>query len=248
MKRLRYVPLLLILFIWPACHISDMEAQSDPVANDSLLAVIKKRIEEKQELRRMREELLRSPVGYSIKKYKPIIKKYAKRYGFDWRLIVAQIVQESGFREKARSRVGARGLMQIMPFTAREISRELDIEYIMRNPRENITAGIYHLNKQMGYFRDARIEDRTQLALASYNAGPGRVFDAQDISAYFHQPTNQWPTVKPYLSLLKRSDWELHLQVWPDGKPKHGYFYGYNETINYVTNIWERYKLYKKIL
>ena len=37
-------------------------------------------------------------------KYKPIIKKYAKRYGFDWRLIVAQIVQESGFKEKARSR------------------------------------------------------------------------------------------------------------------------------------------------
>ncbi len=248
MKRLRYFPLLLFLFFLPGCNMSEMEAQSDPVADDSLLAVIKMRIEEKKELERMREELLRSPVGYSIKKYKPIIKKYAKRYGFDWRLIAAQIVQESGFREKARSRVGARGLMQIMPFTAREISRELDIEYIMRNPRENITAGIYHLNKQMGYFRDARLEDRTQLALASYNAGAGRVFDAQEISAYFRQPTNQWPTVRPYLSLLKRSDWELHLQVWPDGKPRHGYFYGYNETINYVNHIWERYQLYKKIL
>ncbi len=239
---------MLTALFFSACHTAESEAQGPAVADDSLLAVIKNRIEEKQELIRMREELLNSPVGYSIKKYKPIIKKYAKRYGFDWRLIAAQIVQESGFREKARSRVGARGLMQIMPLTAREISRELDIEYIMRSPRENITAGIYHLNKQMAYFRDAKIDDRTQLALASYNAGAGRVFDAQEISAYFRQPTNQWPTVRPYLSLLKRSDWELHLQVWPDGKPRHGYFYGYNETINYVNHIWERYQLYKKIL
>ncbi len=239
---------MLTALLFSACNMAESGAQSAAVADDSLLAVIKNRIEEKRELIRMREELLNSPVGYSIKKYKPIIKKYAKRYGFDWRLIAAQIVQESGFREKARSRVGARGLMQIMPLTAREISRELDIEYIMRSPRENITAGIYHLNKQMAYFRDARIDDRTQLALASYNAGAGRVFDAQEISAYFRQPTNQWPTVRPYLSLLKRSDWELHLQVWPDGKPRHGYFYGYNETINYVNHIWERYQLYKKIL
>lgn len=217
-------------------------------ADDSLIVRIQKKIEEKQELARLRMELLNSPVGRSIKKYKPIIKKYAKRYGFDWRLIAAQIVQESGFRERARSRVGARGLMQIMPYTAREISRELDIQYIMKNPRENITAGIYHLSKQMKYFRDARFPDRARLALASYNAGAGRVFDAQDIAAYFHQPTNQWPVVKPYLTMLKRSDWELHLQVWPEGVPRHGYFYGFRETLNYVSGIWARYQLYKKIL
>ena len=41
---------------------------------------------------------------------------------------------------------------------------------------------------------------------------------------------------------------ELHLQVWPLGRPAHGYFYGYNETITYVDRIWEIYQVYKKIL
>ncbi len=231
-----------------ACTTTDGGGISQSKGEDSLIVAVEKKIRQKQDLARMRYELLNSPIGRSIRKYKPIIKKYAKRYGFDWRLIAAQIVQESGFRERARSRVGARGLMQIMPYTAREISRELDIQYIMKNPRENITAGIYHLSKQMKYFRDARFHDRARLALASYNAGAGRVFDAQDIAMFFRQPSNQWPVVKPYLTMLKRSDWELHLQVWPKGEPPHGYFYGYKETINYVTSIWARYELYRRIL
>ena len=54
-----------------------------------------------------------------ISPYDKIVKRYARRWGFDWRLISAQIFVESGFREKARSRVGALGLMQIMPSTAK---------------------------------------------------------------------------------------------------------------------------------
>ncbi len=181
-------------------------------------------------------------------KYKPIIKKYAKRYGFDWRLIVAQIVQESGFKEKARSRVGAKGLMQIMPGTAKEIGRELEFEYIMKRPRENITAGIYHLYKQYRLFPEARHEERLKLSLASYNCGAGHVFDAQKIAEYYQRPSNYWGEVKPYLAMLKKTDWQLHLQVWPTGKPQYGYFYGYNETIQYVDNIWDMYLSYKKFL
>ena len=148
----------------------------------------------------------------------------------------------------ARSKVGARGLMQLMPRTASEISHELDIQYIMKSPRENITAGIYHLKKQMRYFPDSPENDKTRLALASYNCGAGRIFDAQKIAEYYKQASNRWMFVKPYLSTLKHSDWQLHLQVWPDGKPEHGYFYGYNETINYVDRIWDTYTVYKLIL
>ncbi|MEJ2054292.1 MAG: transglycosylase SLT domain-containing protein [Calditrichaceae bacterium] len=209
---------------------------------------IQEKIAEKKQLELVRKQLDDTHLSDALKKYKPIIKKYSKRYGFDWRLIAAQIVQESGFKIKARSRVGAHGLMQIMPGTAREISRELDIEYIMKNPRENITAGIYHLKKQFRYFPEAEISDRTKLALASYNCGVGRVFDAQDIARYFRKSPNQWPVVSPYLTMLKHSDWELHLQVWPQGVPKHGYFYGSAETIAYVDNIWFLYKAYQKIL
>ncbi len=183
-----------------------------------------------------------------IIKYKPIIKKYAKRYGFDWRLIVAQIIQESGFKEKARSRVGASGLMQIMPGTAKEISRELEFEYIMKRPRENITAGIYHLYKQYRFYPEAKREERLKLSLASYNCGAGHIFDAQKIATYYELSNNYWNDVRPYLTMLKRTDWQLHLQVWPTGKPRYGYFYGYNETIQYVDNIWKMYLSYQKVL
>ncbi|MGD9899942.1 MAG: transglycosylase SLT domain-containing protein [Calditrichaceae bacterium] len=222
--------------------------QSAFMDDDSLKQQIEKQIAEKKRLGELSLQISEGRMGEAIAKYKPIIKKYSKRYGFDWRLIVAQIVQESGFNTHAKSRVGAHGLMQIMPATASEISKELDIEYIMKNPRENITAGIYHLKKQYRYYPDADFPDRTRLALASYNGGAGRVFDAQDIARYYKLPPNQWTTVRPYLTMLKKTDWELHLQVWPEGRPKYGYFYGYNETINYVDNIWDLYQSFIHIL
>ncbi|MEJ2544612.1 MAG: transglycosylase SLT domain-containing protein [Calditrichaceae bacterium] len=247
MKVSKWIYISWIALFLLACQSSNSKAykNTDP---SELRKTIKEQIAEKKQLELIKEQLSRRHLSESIKKYKPIIKKYSKRYGFDWRLIAAQIVQESGFKTKAKSRVGAHGLMQIMPGTAREISRELDIEYIMKNPRENITAGIYHLKKQLRYFPEADVSERTKLALASYNCGVGRVFDAQDIARYYKKSPHQWRLVSPYLASLKHSDWELHLQVWPQRKPIHGYFYGSDETISYVNNIWVLYKAYKKIL
>jgi membrane-bound lytic murein transglycosylase F len=213
-----------------------VQLSSSAVADDSTQTANSVDINRKRALSKM------------VIKYKPIIKKYAKRYGFDWRLIVAQIVQESGFKEKARSRVGAKGLMQIMPGTAKEIGRELEFEYIMKRPRENITAGIYHLYKQYRLYPEAKRDERIKLSLASYNCGAGHIFDAQKIAEYYQRPSNYWVEVRPYLTMLKKTDWQLHLQVWPTGKPQYGYFYGYNETIQYVDNIWEMYLSYKKFL
>ncbi len=246
MKRWCYIGLWAALLLFSGCTTPPQEAVGD--ADSTLQESIKQRLAEKKKLNAIRRELRRSSIGHSIAHYKPIIKKYAKRYGFDWRLIAAQIVQESGFKTRARSHVGARGLMQLMPGTAKEISRELDIKYIMRNPRENITAGIYHLQKQYQYFPDASRPDRTKFALASYNCGAGRLFDAQEIARYYRRPVNRWEVVSPFLTKLKKSDWELHLQVWPEGKPRYGYFYGSAETLNYVNNIWTLYQAYRKIL
>jgi len=239
----RFFSLIIIWFLWGCSTESPTPplAAAEQVRPDAGLTGKERTVE-------LQRRLESSRLGRSIEKYKPIIKKYAKRYGFDWRLIVAQIVQESGFKTKARSHVGAKGLMQIMPGTAREISKELDIEYISRNPRENITAGIYHLHKQARLFPEASFVDRTKLALASYNCGVGRIFDAQDIARYYKRPANRWDSVRPYLATLKKSDWQLHLQVWPTGKPRYGYFYGYNETINYVESIWSLYHTYRKIM
>ena len=241
--------LFIILAGWIISACQSVEKRAAKDANPAKLRkTVQEQIAEKKQLELIKEQLSRKHLSESMKKYKPIIKKYSKRYGFDWRLIAAQIVQESGFKIRARSRVGAHGLMQIMPGTAKEISRELDIEYIMKNPRENITAGIYHLKKQLRYFPEAEINERTKLALASYNCGVGRVFDAQEIARYYRKSPQHWRIVSPYLGMLKQSDWEMHLQVWAQGRPVHGYFYGWEETTTYVNNIWVLYKAYQKIL
>jgi soluble lytic murein transglycosylase len=89
-------------------------------------------------------------------------------------LTLAVIRQESGFDEAARSRVGARGLMQLMPATARNVARRLDITYgrdrLTADPSYNLRLGSSYLKTQVDKFNGSYV-----LALAAYNAGPHRV-------------------------------------------------------------------------
>jgi membrane-bound lytic murein transglycosylase F len=212
--------------------------------SDSLLNFVKKRIEEKKQYEEFRNSALPRDFENKVQNYYPVIRKYAKRYGFDWRLIIMLILKESRFKENARSHVGAMGLMQIMPSTAREIRREMDIEYIANNPRENITAGIYHLYKQLQKFPDADRQNRVKLALAAYNCGAGRIYDAQSVARYLGLDPQTWPAVRECLQKLTRKQWRMHLEVWELGVPNYGYFYGFNQTISYVDDITKNYKIF----
>ncbi len=78
-------------------------------------------------------------------------------------LILAVMGIESGFRQDAVSRVGARGLMQLMPATAEELGVD------PTNPRDNVDGGTRYLAWLLKHFGNQRV------ALAAYNAGPGRV-------------------------------------------------------------------------
>jgi soluble lytic murein transglycosylase-like protein len=92
-----------------------------------------------------------------------LISSAAAVYHVDARLIHAVIEQESNYEARARSKKGARGLMQLMPATARQ--------YGVRNsydPKANIEAGVRHLKDLL-----SRLELPT--ALAAYNAGEGTV-------------------------------------------------------------------------
>ena len=73
-----------------------------------------------------------------ISPYDHMIKKYSRRFGFDWRLIAAQIFAESHFRPSAKSHVGAIGLMQIMPNTAKHM--KVDPGLLLK-PEQNISLG-----------------------------------------------------------------------------------------------------------
>lgn len=242
------------LFLALVLLLCNCQSSSHPptlMEQDSILSRVEKQIEEKklrqQQVEEFREKYLPENFTEQIKKYLPRIRKYSKWYGLDWRLIVAQILKESHFNENALSNMGAVGLMQIMPKTAREITRELDIAYITKDPRENITAGIYHLYKQQQYFPNADPENRIKLALAAYNCGPARIFDAQDIARFKQLNPDTWDAVKQCLPLLTTEHWGLHLEVWEQGTPNYGYFYGYEQTIDYVDDIMEKYNILKQM-
>ncbi len=88
-------------------------------------------------------------------------------------LLLAVARQESQFDPRAVSPAGARGLMQLMPATARAVARELAIDYrpeaLLAEPAFNLRLGAHYLGRQLERFGEPA------LALAAYNAGPGRV-------------------------------------------------------------------------
>lgn len=96
-----------------------------------------------------------------------LIKKNASRFGIDPYLVFLVIEQESQFRPRARSPKGAQGLMQLMPGTARRFG--VSHPY---SPEENIRGGTQYLKQLLTMFNG-----KVDLALASYNAGEGRVLN-----------------------------------------------------------------------
>ena len=102
-----------------------------------------------------------------------IFRDYAGQYRFDTLMLVAQGYQESNLDQRTVSRVGAVGLMQIMPQTGREL-RVGDIH----KPDPNVHAGAKYMAQLMDdYFNDAVLDDqnRNLFAFAAYNAGPGKI-------------------------------------------------------------------------
>jgi membrane-bound lytic murein transglycosylase F len=125
-------------------------------------------------------------------------RKYSKRYFgpmFDWNWFKAQGIAESGLNETARSPVGAIGVMQIMPTTFEEISDKHPHYIEVESPRWNIAAGIYYDRSMYTRFPTAPEQERLYLALASYNAGYGRVLTAFRRAG----DKDDWDSVKKHL-------------------------------------------------
>lgn len=175
------------------------------------------------------------------------IKKYAKQYGFDWRLILAVIKQESKFSEAVASHQGAFGLMQLMPRTGDELADRLGLEEVI-SPRNNIAAGVFYLWQQYDSFGDAKEDDRIRLTLAAYNCGLGHVLDAQKIAEYSSEDVTNWTAVASALHLLSKQYYTLHQHIWDEERPANGYFLGWKQTTEYVSNVMGYYEEYKTLL
>lgn len=137
-------------------------------------------------------------------KYDQYFSKYSKRYfgvNFDWLYFKAQAVAESRLKAKAKSRVGAVGVMQIMPKTFKEISRKNpSIKGTREQPRWNISAGIYY-NRMIwkAWKADRSFQDRINFMFGSYNAGRGNILKAQRIAKKKGLNMNLWQSIEQTL-------------------------------------------------
>ena len=104
----------------------------------------------------------------------PTITNELQGISLEWALIHALIRQESVFNFEARSPAGALGLMQLMPATAAETARKLGVahrhDWLTERPAHNIRLGTSYLSQMLD-----RYEGAYPMAIAAYNAGPGRV-------------------------------------------------------------------------
>jgi membrane-bound lytic murein transglycosylase F len=168
-----------------------------------------------------------------------LIKQYSESIKWDWRLLASLIYQESRFMPDVKSRVGAYGLMQIMPETGRHFGIDSSA-----SPQNNIKAGAKYINWLHSIF-DPKIPDtdeRTKFILAAYNAGPGHVLDAMKLAEKNGKDPQKWDD-NVAVWLLKKSE---H-QYYTDIVVKNGYFKG-KESVAFVNQVLNRYEHYKNIL
>ena len=103
----------------------------------------------------------------------PMIQETARREGIKEGLLRAVAERESGFRACAVSRMGAKGLMQLMPATIEQFGVKDPFD-----PQQSLDAGAKLLKQLL-----VRYKDDVSLALGAYNAGPERVDQAQGVPA-----------------------------------------------------------------
>ena len=173
-----------------------------------------------------------------ISKYDNLIKEYAHKINWDWRLLAALIFQESHFDPKANSWAGAKGLMQVMPSTAEELNIK-----DLSDPKESIRGGTTYLKQMYNQFES--ITDsitRIKFAMAAYNCGLGHVMDAQRLAEENKLNPSEWDNNVDKMLLALRFPANFN-------KPyiKFGYVRG-TEPVNYVNEIFQRYEQYQQFI
>ena len=170
-----------------------------------------------------------------ISPYDDLIKKYAEKYGFIWKLLAAQMYQESRFNPRAKSWAGAEGLMQVMPKTGKEFGfTGLD------DPEIGIHAGVKYMDWVRNRFDEKPdLLNRIWFTLAAYNAGIGHLNDARRLAGQEGwNPLAWFENVEKAMLLLAQPKYSK--------QARHGYVRG-SEPVKYVRSISDRYHAYQAL-
>lgn len=169
-----------------------------------------------------------------ISPYDELIQSIADSAGLDWLMIASIVAQETRFNPQSKSWAGAMGLMQILPrFSQVEDSTQLYDEEI------NLREGVRILKKHLDHYSYLDSTNQWAFSLAAYNAGEGHVGDARRLAIDHNKDPNEWEHVSDALLKL------MHRTYYRNAR--HGFCRGI-ETVRYVREIKNRYKIYKNVL
>ncbi|MFD1216008.1 MltF family protein [Microbulbifer celer] len=174
--------------------------------------------------------------GKDLSPYDTLVKSQSLAYNFDWRLVVAQMWQESNFNPKAISPVGAQGLMQIMPATG----EEMGFPPPLFEPDRNIQAGVKYLHWVRDRFEPTLpAVEKLWFTLASYNAGYGHLLDARRLAKQLGLNPDVW-FGNVEVAMLKLSEPQYFTNA------RYGYVRG-AEPVQYVRKISRLYRAYTDV-
>lgn len=174
-----------------------------------------------------------------VSNYDPLFLRAARSVGWDWKLMASMCYQESSFDPNAESWAGARGLMQIMPSTARGLGIEPDQLY---DPETNVMTAARLIRQIDSHFMDiTNAGERRKFVLAAYNGGSGHIRDAMALARKNGRNPQSWNDVAYYVLHLSEPEY------YRDPVVKHGYMVG-NETYNYVNAVMGRWNGYHATL
>lgn len=176
--------------------------------------------------------------GDPLSPYDNLFKQYGPTYGFDWKLLAAIGFNESRFKSDIISWAGARGVMQLMPTTAKAMGIN-NIEI----PENNIHAAA-RLLKKLDESLESKVPDdseRMKFVVASYNCGLGHVYDAIALAEKYGFNPKLWTGNVSEAALMKSRP-----QYYNDPVVKNGYFRG-RETVDFVDRVMDVYQYYKEL-
>lgn len=181
---------------------------------------------------------LELPSGKGVSPFDQAFRSAASSSRFDWRLIAAVAFVESRFKTDLVSWAGARGVMQVMPATARAMGFQPES---LANPDVCIRAGVKlleTLDKQLA----SKIPDpeaRIDFVLAAYNAGLGHIYDSIALARKYGLGGDRWSGGVEQAALMKSRP-----EYYRDPVVRNGYFRG-RETIDFVKRVRATYESFR---
>lgn len=167
-----------------------------------------------------------------------LVREVGEKEGVDWRLLSAIAYNESRFRTDVESHVGAKGIMQIMPVTARHFNMQ---DSDLLDPRTSLTIGaklIKTIGNMLEFTEETSHDDRLSITLAAYNCGIGVVSEARKLASALEEDRNSWASVSKYLVLMGDHDFVAPIEY------RYRNFRGSGEALAFVDNVIEKYDVY----